>query len=338
MPRKIRDSVVVITGASSGIGRATAQTFAGEGASLVLAARREQPLRETATECENLGGRALAVPTDVTDERAVKELARRAIENFGRIDVWINNAAVTLFGRFEETPPDVYRRVIETDLFGYIHGARAALPYFREQGSGTLINNASMVAKVPQPYTSPYVISKHGIRALGESLRQELSLDGAKDIHVCTVMPATIDTPFFQHAANYTGRAAKAMPPVYPAERVAQTILRCAKRPKREVFVGNSARMLSSQFTMTPGLTERMVATMVDTQHLGDEPVPPTPGNVLEPMQEGTGVSGGWEGQKKTRGRRVVAVGLATAAASAPLIWARLRDRRSSSPLRKRIF
>jgi NAD(P)-dependent dehydrogenase (short-subunit alcohol dehydrogenase family) len=337
MPRKVRDSVVVITGASSGIGRATALAFAKEGASVVLAARREQPLRQAATECEALGGRALAVPTDVTDEGAVKELARRAVENFGRIDVWVNNAAVTLFGRFEETPPEVYRRVIETNLFGYIHGARAALPYFREQGSGVLINNASMVAKVPQPYTSPYVISKHGIRALGECLRQELSLDGAKDIHVCTIMPATFDTPFFQHAANYTGRAAKAMPPVYPAERVAKTIVRRARRPRRETFVGNAARMLNSQFAMAPGLTERMVATMVDRQHLADEPAPPAPGNVLGPMEEWTGVSGGWEGQKKTRARRIVAAGLVAAAASAPLIWARLRDK-GSSPLRKRLF
>jgi short-subunit dehydrogenase len=336
MPRKLRDSVVVVTGASSGIGRATAQAFASEGASLVLAARREQPLQEAAAECQSVGGRALAMPTDVRHEEAVRELARKAIENFGRIDVWVNNAGVGFFSRFEEAPPEVYRNVIETDLFGTIYGARAALPYFREQGSGVLINIGSLVSKVPQPYTSPYVIAKHGVRALGESLRQELSLDGAKDIHVCTVMPATIDTPFFQHAANYTGRAAKAMPPVYPAERVAQTILRCSKRPRREVFVGNSARVLSSQFTMTPGLTERTFATMVDKQHLGDEPTPPTPGNVLEPMEEWIGVSGGWEGQKKTRSRRVVAAGLAAAAASAPLIWARLRDKKSSR-LRKRV-
>ncbi len=340
MPRKIRDSVVVITGASSGIGRATAVSFAREGASLVLAARREQPLQEAAAECRNVGGRALAVPTDVRHEEAVRELARKAIENFGRIDVWVNNAGVGFFSRFEEAPPEVYRSVIETDLFGTIYGARAALPYFREQGSGVLINMGSLVSKVPQPYTSPYVIAKHGVRALGESLRQELILDGAKGIHVCTVMPATIDTPFFQHAANYTGRAAKAMPPVYPAERVAQTILRCAKRPKREVFVGNSARMLSSQFTMAPGLTERTFATMVDRQHLQDTPAPPNPGNVLEPMEDGTGVSGGWGGQEKTQVRRVAlaaAAGLAAAAASAPLIWARLRDKRSSA-LRKWIF
>lgn len=315
MRRRLRDSVVVITGASSGIGRAAALAFAREGASVVVAARREQLLLEVAAECEARGGRALAVSTDVADEGAVEELARRAIEHFGRIDVWVNNAGVGFFSRFEEAPSEVYRQVIETALFGCIYGARAALPLFREQGSGVLINIGSLVSKVPQPYTSPYVISKHGVRALGESLRQELSLDGAKDIHVCTVMPAAIDTPFFQHAANYTGRAAKAMPPVYPAERVAQTIVRCARRPKRETLVGNSARMLSSQFTMAPGMTERTFATMVDKEHLEDTPAPPGPGNVLEPMWEGSGVSGGWGGQEKAQMRRVALMGAAVAVA-----------------------
>jgi NAD(P)-dependent dehydrogenase (short-subunit alcohol dehydrogenase family) len=327
MPRRISDSVVVITGASSGIGRATAIAFAEEGASVVLAARREEPLLEVAAACEAAGGRALAIPTDVTDEEAVKELARRATEHFGRIDVWVNNAAVGVFGRFEETPPEVYRRVIETDLFGTIYGARAALPYLREQGSGVLINNASMVAKVAQPYTSAYSISKHGVRALGESLRQELLLDGARDIHVCTVMPATIDTPFFRHAANYTGRGAKAMPPVYPAEKVAKTIVGCAERPRREVFVGTSATVINLQHTLAPGLTERSFARMVDSQHLADEPAPPNPGAAFEPMP-GTGVSGGWEGRKKTRARRAATAGLAAAAVSVPVIWAYLRVRR----------
>ncbi|HET6518579.1 MAG TPA: SDR family NAD(P)-dependent oxidoreductase, partial [Geminicoccaceae bacterium] len=121
-----------------------------------------------------------------------------------RIDVWVNNAAVTLFGRLEETPPEVFDRVIRTNLFGYIYGARAVVPYFREQGSGTLTNVSSIVAYAGQPYTSAYVMTKAAIRVFGECLRQEL-LD-APDIHVCTVLPASSDTPLFQHGANYTGR------------------------------------------------------------------------------------------------------------------------------------
>jgi NAD(P)-dependent dehydrogenase (short-subunit alcohol dehydrogenase family) len=324
MPSETSDSVVVITGASSGIGRATALAFAREGASVVLAARRQQLLLDTAAECESLGGRALAVPTDVTDEEAVRELARRAVEHFGRIDVWVNNAAVGLFGRFEETPPDVYRRAIETDLFGYIHGARAALSYFHEQGSGVLINNSSVVAKASQPYTSAYVMSKFAIRALGESLRQELILDGAKDIHVCTVMPASIDTPFFQHAANYTGRAAKALNPVYDAEKVARTMVRCARRPKREVIVGNAGRMLALQHTLSLGLYERMAARLIDRDHFQDQPAPPNAGSLFEPMQEGTGVSGGWKADDGTSMRRAALIGAAVAV-PALIVWRRLR-------------
>jgi short-subunit dehydrogenase len=294
MPRKLRDAVVVITGASSGIGRATALRFAERGATVVVAARREQALNEVVREIEQRGGRGLAVSTDVTDEGAVQALARRALVTFGRIDVWVNNAALSLFGRFEETPPEDYRRVIEVDLFGYIHGARAALPIFREQGSGVLINTASIVATIPQPYTSPYVISKHGIRALGMSLRQELSLDGGHDIHVCTVMPATVDTPFFQHAANYTGRAVKAMPPVVSADRVASTIVSLAERPRREVIVGNAGRMLTLMRAISPGMAERMMARQVDQTHLyRDKPASPTSGNLWEPMRY-TSVSGGW--------------------------------------------
>lgn len=328
MARKLSDSVVVITGASSGIGRAAACDFARKGAAVVLAARREEALKEVATECEQQGVRTLVVPTDVTREEAVQELARRAVETFGRINVWVNNAAVTAFGRFEETSMEVHRRVIETNLFGYMYGAHAVLPIFREQGSGVLINNASMVAKVTEPYVSAYAISKHGIRALGMSLRQELSLDGAENIHVSTVMPASIDTPLFQHAANYSGRAVKVLPPVYSAERVARTIVACAEDPQREVFVGNAARVLAMQYKMAPAMTERQVATMTDKMHLHqDKSAPPTPGNLFEPMEEGTSISGGWtpvtgteanpeEARRRRRIKRGALVGGTMAAAA----------------------
>jgi NAD(P)-dependent dehydrogenase (short-subunit alcohol dehydrogenase family) len=130
-----------------------------------------QPTQETAAECGQTRGEGWAIPTDVTDERAVRNLARRVIEQYGRIDAWVNNAAVSLFARFEEAPPEAYRRVIETNLFGYIHGARAVLPFFREQGSGVLINNASFIGKIGSPYVSAYSVNKFGIVASGKVCR-----------------------------------------------------------------------------------------------------------------------------------------------------------------------
>jgi short-subunit dehydrogenase len=303
MRRKLRDAVVVITGASSGIGRATALKFAERGATVVVAARREPLLQSLADECQQRGGRALAVRTDVTEKEQVEALARRAVETFGRIDVWVNNAAVTLFSRFEESPIEDYERVIRTNLFGYIYGARAVLPYFREQGEGVLINNASIVGVISQPYTSAYSLTKWAIRGLTESLRMEL-LD-APNIYACTVLPATIDTPFFQHAANRTGREVRAMEPVYPADMVADAIVHLSRHPRREVIVGGAGRMLAFQHAMAPRLAERMMARQVEALHLGRAPAAPSRGNLFEPMNEGTGVSGGWqERAMMTGGRR----------------------------------
>ncbi|AUX27483.1 short-chain dehydrogenase [Sorangium cellulosum] len=327
MRERFRDTVVVITGASSGIGRATALEFARRGAAVTLAARREQPLREVAAECEQAGGKALVVPADVTNEALVMEVARRTVEAFGRIDVWVNNAAVTLFGLFEQTPSEPYRRVIETNLFGYIHGARAALAQFRRQGSGVLINVASMVSRLSEPYVSAYVASKHAIRGLSQSLRQELEVLRARDIHVCVVMPATIDTPLFQHAGNYTGRAPRAMPPVYPPERVARAIVRLARTPRREVYVGSSALQLALLSFLAPGLTERLLARTVDRLHLQHgRTAYATNGNLFTPLVEGTTVSGGWKPRGKKRLLRAAVVGLAALApAMLGLLWLRPR-------------
>jgi NAD(P)-dependent dehydrogenase (short-subunit alcohol dehydrogenase family) len=200
MPSHIDYPVVVITGASSGIGRATAHAFVKQGASVVLAARRADMLHEVARECVNHGGSALVVPTDTTQEDQVENLAAQALDQFGRIDVWFNNAGVGVFGRFEDVPSDVWRRVIETNLFGYVYGAKAAMRQFRAQGYGVMINNASIVGRLAKADSTAYATSKFAVRGFSEALRQEV-LD-QHEIHICTILPSVIDTPFFHHAAN----------------------------------------------------------------------------------------------------------------------------------------
>jgi hypothetical protein len=163
------------------------------------------------------------------------------------------------------------------------------------QRHGVLINVGSIDSRLSQPYMSAYVASKHAIRGLGMSLRQELWLQGYRDVHICTVMPATIDTPLFQHAANYSGRAVDAMPPVYEAQRVARTILRLATKPRREVFVGHSGRFFNAQHQIAPAFTERFMARLSDHFQLSRKKrATPTAGNLFEPMAEGREVSGHW--------------------------------------------
>ncbi len=266
---------------------------------MVVAARRAALLEELASECQREGGKALAVPTDVTNEAAVQNLAKQAVSSFGRIDVWINNAGVLAAGRFQDIPSDAFNRVIETNFLGYVYGARAALQHFLVQGYGILINNASLESQMGGPYFSPYVASKFAIRGFSESLREELEALDKSDIRVCTVMPATIDTPLFQHAANYTGRAIKALPPVYDVQTAVKTFVSLIKHPQREVFVGSSARMLTAMHSTAPGVAEQMFAAQVDKGHLSQEQdAPPTTGNLFEPASYGSTASGGWKNQK----------------------------------------
>src|SRR3954468_1579317 len=264
MARDLSKSVVVITGASSGIGRATALAFASAGADVVLAARRQAPLREAAAECEQRGARALAVPTDMRDEAAVKRLADSAVERFGGIDVWVNNAGVTLLARFEDAPSELWREVLEVNLFGYANGARAAIPHLRARGGGAIVNVGSVNSRVGAPYASAYVASKFAVRGFAECLRDELRSEG---IDVCTIMPASIDTPLFQHAANFAGRPIKPLRPVLRPERVAAAIVRCAQRPRREGVLGFSGRQLVVLHDLALPLFERVMSRNVEREH-----------------------------------------------------------------------
>ncbi|MFL5899169.1 MAG: SDR family oxidoreductase [Solirubrobacterales bacterium] len=303
MARPLEQAVVAITGASSGIGRAAALRIARRGASLALCARREGPLAEVAAECEAAGAATLHRALDVADEEAVEAFADAVEQRFGRLDVWVNNAATMAYGTFDDIPSEVFRRIVETNLMGQVHGARAALPRFRRQGSGVLINMSSVWGRAPSPQVTPYVASKHAVRAFSECLQGELA--GEPDIHVATVVPEAVDTPIFEHAGNYTGRQVRPIPPILDPEEVARGIEACAENPKREVSYGLAGRALEVLHATAPPLYRRIAHPAFVRGTWGRVAADPAPGNVLastDPHQ----VEGGWRAQRRGALRRAV--------------------------------
>jgi short-subunit dehydrogenase len=297
--RPLSRKTVVITGASSGVGKAAALEFASLGATLVLAARRGEALQEVADECESFGAAAIAVETDVTKAEEVKHLALRANEVGGKIDVWINNAGVLAAGGFAETPVEVHEQVIQTNLIGYINGAHAVLPYFKKQGYGVLINNISIGGLVPTPYAAGYTASKFGLRGFSESLKGELT--ALRDIHVCDLYPAFLDTPGMQHAGNYTGKVLKPAPPIFNPQRVVRAMVSLAQNPKSRTTTDLAAPFLKMAYAFFPGLTRRISASIIRGYLKSADAILSTDGNLFKPVQYGTSVYGGWNnrsGQK----------------------------------------
>ncbi|MGN9779066.1 SDR family oxidoreductase [Micromonospora sp. H33] len=328
LTRRIADAVVVITGASSGIGTATAYALARRGAAVVLAARSDPALHQVAQRCREFGGRAAAVPTDVTDPAAVERLAERAVAEFGRIDGWVNNAAVSAVGLFDEIPVEEFRRVLEVNLLGAAYGIRAALPHLGAAGGGVVVNNASVLAEVAMPYQSAYNATKHGIRGLADTVRQELRVTGRGDISICTVLPAAIDTPFFRHAANHSGRELLPPPPVYPPEVVAQTIVRMLRRPRREAYAGGAARLIGLQWRVAPALAERMLGWYAHRTQFGPAARLDSSGNVFAP-DAAAEREGGWHGRRRHLVRMGAAFGLAAAGTAVGTLAAMTRRGRA---------
>lgn len=287
-------SVYVITGASSGFGRGVALSLAAEHASVVLVARRAEVLRDVADQVAALGGSAVVAPADVTDPRALEAVSKIAIARFGRIDVWINDAGVGAVGRFDQIPVEDQARVVDVNLKGVIFGSAAALQVFRHQGFGTLINIGSIDSEVPLAYQATYAATKAAVLSLGRSLNEELRLSGQHSVRVSTVLPWASDTPWWLHAANYTGRV-PAMIGIDPPDPVVKAIVRTAKRPREEVLVGWKSRSAYWAHRLAPDLTERTAANIAHRVQMVDAPPSPaTSGAVFTPKSEGHEVEGAW--------------------------------------------
>jgi NAD(P)-dependent dehydrogenase (short-subunit alcohol dehydrogenase family) len=254
--KPLRQQVVVITGGSSGIGLATARLAAERGAQVVLVSRDEEDLGRAVREIRERGGRATYFVADVADHAALQRVARDVIVEFGRIDTWVNNAGVTVYGLTEEVPLGDARRLFETNYWGVVNGSLAALPHLRT-GGGALINIGSVLSDTGYPLQGHYTASKHAVKGFTDSLRLEVEKSGAA-VSVTLIQPAAIDTPYTDHARNHLGVQARQMPPVYAPEVVAKAILRCAEKPERNVLVGGSGKLFSTGEKFVPRLFDLM--------------------------------------------------------------------------------
>jgi short-subunit dehydrogenase len=249
--RPIRDQVVVVTGASQGIGRATALMLAERGASVVAAARNEEALRTLAETGSNLE----TVMADVADAAQVEAVAQRAVDRFGRIDTWVNNAGISVYASVEALEPDEMARVIAVNLLGVMHGSRAAIPHVRRAGGGVIVNVGSALSDRAIPLQSAYVASKHGVAGFSEALRLELAQVGS-DIDVVLVMPSSMNTPLFRFARSKIGVQPMPVPPVYDPRATAEAIVHAAEHGGREIVVGGWGKLLTLAQMASPSLLD----------------------------------------------------------------------------------
>lgn len=256
MGTRLGEQVVVITGASQGIGRETALRMAARGAQVVVAARNEEALGELTTQIERLGGRAAPVLADVADYAQVEEVGARAVERFGRVDTWVNNAAVSVYATVEQLEPEEIERLVQVNLLGQMYGSKVAISLMKPRRAGTIINVGSALSERAIPLQSAYVATKHGIAGFTEALRLELMHEDA-GIDVVLILPSSIDTPLFTWARSKLGVQPTPVPPVYEPGVVAEAICHAAEHGGREIVVGGWGKLLTLGQWLSPSLVDR---------------------------------------------------------------------------------
>jgi short-subunit dehydrogenase len=290
--KKIERKTFVVTGASSGFGRGTALALARQHANVVLAARRVELLEEVAGQVRMHGGAALVVETDVSDAQQVRRLTEAAVQRFGHVDAWINNAGVGAIGRFEDIPVEDHARVIDINLKGVVYGSHAAMKLFRAQGYGVLVNTASVDSVVPLAYQAAYAATKAAVLSLTHSLNQESRLAGQKQVKAAAVLPWAADTPWWPHAANYSGHQPRNAGMDDP-QMVADAIAWIAVHPREQLAVGWKARGSVASHRVFPEWTERLAANIQYDDLRKGAPAAPGSGSIHMPMAEGREVDGG---------------------------------------------
>ena len=268
--KKIADQVIVITGASSGIGLTCARLAAQRGAKLVLVARNEDALKQLAFELSKKGAQVIHVVADVGIEEDVRRVAAAAIERFGGFDTWVNNAGISIFGRNEDVPLEDQRRLFQTNFWGVVHGSLVAVEHLKKHG-GALINLGSEVSDHAVPLQGIYSASKHAVKGFTDSLRLELEAEGAP-VAVTLIKPAAVDTMFVEHAKNYLEVEPKLPPPVYAPEVAAEAILFAAENFKRDIFVGGAAKLVSSTAHYAPRMLDSYMKAILINQQKSDMP------------------------------------------------------------------
>ena len=283
--KKLKDQTIVITGASSGIGLATARMAAERGARVVLTSRNEDDLRRACDGIRARGGRATFVVGDVAVPQAMDRVADVAIREFGGFDTWVNNAGVSIYGKLIEMPLEDKRRLFDTNFWGVVHGCRTAVRHLRQTG-GAIINIGSVVSDRAIPLQGVYSASKHAVQGYTDALRMELEHDDIP-ISVTLVKPGPINTPYVEHARNYMEQAPSLPPPVYAPEVVADAILQCAEKQVRDITVGGGGRIMAVMGMVAPRMSDIYMEQALFRQQKTDTRPAQTRDNLYSPATDG---------------------------------------------------